>query len=188
MLWATPSSGARIHRPPSSVCGPGNAESATTAIATYIVTTVAMPPNTRARQVDAGAPRLRRKVGHRLEAREGEHRERQREGERMPGRMRAERRAVRQSVRREDEREAEDDEQQLGQQIEGRHDDADAVERRTPHEPQQRDGGDHGNRDDDIPRVAVERGRRRARRRGSAAGRAPRGRSRSGSRGRAPSR
>jgi len=46
MLVATPISGARIQREPSSVSGPGNAESATTAIATYIVTTVAIPPNT----------------------------------------------------------------------------------------------------------------------------------------------
>ena len=43
---ATPTSGARIHLVPSSVFGPGKAASATTAIATYTVTTVAIPPNT----------------------------------------------------------------------------------------------------------------------------------------------
>ena len=40
-IWsATPTSGERSHVVPSSVCGPGNAESPTIAIATYAVTTV----------------------------------------------------------------------------------------------------------------------------------------------------
>ncbi len=42
---ATPTSGARSQRVPSSVSGPGKAETATTAIATYIVTTVPIAAN-----------------------------------------------------------------------------------------------------------------------------------------------
>ena len=159
MLSATPSSGARIHRRPSSVLGPGNADNATTAIATYIVTTVAMPPNTeRGRSTPgrrASAARLAT-VSRPVNASIASGRAKASD---VPGGMRAERRAVRERVRREDEREAEHDEQQLRQQVERRDDDPDA-RRATGAERAARSATKTitATADDDVPRVAIERG------------------------------
>ena len=115
------------------------------------------PPEHRSRQVDAGAARLLREVGDGLEAGEGEHRERHREREGVPRRMRSQGRPVGERMRREHEDEPEHDEQKLRQQVERRHDDAEPVERRTPHDADQRDERDHADADDDVPRVPVER-------------------------------
>ena len=112
----------------------------------------------RARQVDSGAAGFLGEVRDRLEPGERQHRERQREGERVPGRLVAERHAARERVAGEDEDEPEHDEEQLGDQVERRHDDAEAVERRAADQPHAGDEGDHRDAEDDVPRVVVERG------------------------------
>ena len=109
----------------------GNADSATSAIRTYTSTTAPMRGEEAARQVDVPAARLLREVRDRLEAGVREHRERQRERERVPRRLVAEREALARAraARRGDE--AEHDEQQLGHEVEQRHEDPEPVELRA---------------------------------------------------------
>ena len=87
---ATPSSGARIQVVPSSVFGPGKAETRDERDRDVDRDDRRDRAEDRPRQVDARAPGLLGEVRNRLEAGEREHRERERERDRVPGRMRAE--------------------------------------------------------------------------------------------------
>ena len=108
-----------------------------------------------ARQVPAGAAHLLRVVRDGLEPRVREHGQRQRERDLVPRRMRAEREAAGQRRAGEEEREAEDHEQDLRDQVEDRHRDAEGVEAGPSQQPRRGD-----RRDDDAPADHVARSRR----------------------------
>ena len=101
--------------------------------------------------------RLLREVRHGLEARVGEHRERQREREVVPCRRRAERRAAGQRAAGEEQREPEHDEQQLGDQVDERDHEREAEEAPVPKQPVRRDAGDHEASEHQVPRLLHRR-------------------------------
>ena len=186
-----PASGALSHSSPSAVWpfSTGKAESPTTAISGREHDDEPDRGEEAARQRPARLARLLGEVGDRLEARVGEHRERQREGEVVPGRRHAEDGPLRERVRREEQCEPEDHEQELRREVEPGDDESRRVELRAASEP------DAGDRERSRRRRSTmshgdsrSSSDRRAPSRGSAAGTASRARSRSGSRGRAPSR
>ncbi len=110
-----------------------------------------------ARNVDAGPPRLLGEVGHRLQARVGEHRQRQREGELGPARRRAQIDAPGQRVRREEQGKAEHDDEQLRDEVEHGHTDSGRVETGPPEQAHDGDGEDRRHADDDVPRMSLQR-------------------------------
>ena len=127
------------------------------------------PGEEAARQVPPRLAGLLGEIGDGLEARVGEHRERQREDDLVPARVRPDRDAVGQRFAGEEEREAEHDEHQLRREVEHRDEDPVAVERGAPHQPHRRDAHDHRDPDDDVPGVVLERLRLGRPPRGSAA-------------------
>ena len=86
------------------------------------------------RQRPARLAGLLGEVGDRLEARVGEHRQRQGEGEVVPGRRHPEVGALRERIRGEEQCEAENHEQQLGRQVEPGDDDPGGMELRAARE------------------------------------------------------
>ena len=109
-----------------------------------------------ARNVDPGPARLLGEVGHRLQARVREHRERQGKRQLGPARGRADLDTPRQGVRREEQGKAEQDDQQLRHEVEHRHADSGRVETRSPEQAHDGDGADRGYTDDDVPRVSLQ--------------------------------
>ena len=168
---------------------PGNAAMPT--IPTRAETRTAAPsPTKRLRgSVLPGSLRLLRQVRDGLEARVGEHRHRQDERERVPGRRDA-RGALRGAGprRAEQEDEAEDEQQHRRDERDDGHDDRDPVEAGPADQPQDGDPEDDEDGGDDVPRVLRDPDPSRPRGRSSGGRRARRARSRSSSRGAAPSR
>ncbi len=110
-----------------------------------------------ARQVDARALGLLGHVGHGLQPRVGEHRERKREQQRVPARARAHVQPVREGGGGRQQDEAEAEQQQLREHVEPGDDDPDRVEARPPDEPDEADADDGADADDDVPRPPAER-------------------------------
>ena len=140
-----PTSGASSHSSPRAVSpsSTGKAERPTAAIRTVISDDEPDRREEAPRQRPARLPRLLGEVRDRLEAREGEHRERQREREIVPARRDPDVDPGRERVGREDEREAEHDEQELRREVERRDHERRRVQLRPPHEADRRDRGDH---------------------------------------------
>ena len=120
------------------VSGPGNAESATTAIATYSVTTVPIATNSERGRSTPGRRASSARFATVSSPVYASIASGSANSDRVPGRGVAERRAVRERVRREDEHEAEHDEHELRQQVERRDEEAERVERRPADEPDRR--------------------------------------------------
>ena len=115
------------------------------------------PEEEAARQVAPRLPRLLREVRHGLEARVREEGERQRERDLVPRRLRADVEPARERARREEEGEAEHHEQQLRDEVEQRHGEAERVEARPAEQPHDRDHRDHDAADDHVARMPGDR-------------------------------
>ena len=109
------------------------------------------------RQVASRPANLLGEVRDRLEPRVREERERQRERDLVPRGLRADVEPARERARREEEREAEQHEQQLRHEVEQRHDEAEGVKTRPPHQAHDRDRGDHDTADDHVARTLRDR-------------------------------